>query len=115
MSNNKIDERDKEPITVKIGKLIYSLDKKKKKTSNIIGITDRIGDLYIPRSITYELQEFIVTSINKYAFSISCFKTIQFAPESKQIELFVKMHLNHAQLRAFVSHVMLQKYAIMLF
>ena len=74
----------KRPITkITINKLIYKINKEE-KTAGIIGNYYSKGAIaFIPRSIIYESQEYLVTTICKNAFRGSEISSIQFPSDSE--------------------------------
>ena len=70
-------------IIVKQDKIIYALDKKS-LTADVIGSDLAYGDIFIPRSITHENREFIITSINECSFKFQKqIKSISFPTDSE--------------------------------
>ena len=68
---------------VKIDKLIFSLNETE-KTASLIDNDIQIGDVFIPPSINYEGQEFIITSINEISLRGGYeIRSIQFPLDSK--------------------------------
>ncbi|KAK8838436.1 hypothetical protein M9Y10_033062 [Tritrichomonas musculus] len=68
-------------------KLWYSLNEEE-KTAKLIDSARSNGDIFIPRSIIYNSQEYIITTITGNSFGNSEIKTIQFPTDSglKRIE-----------------------------
>ena len=62
--------------------IIYSINEKE-KTASIIGEKCEKSEIIIPRSIDYESNTYIVTSISVCAFDSSEIKSIQFPPDSE--------------------------------
>lgn len=67
-------------IEVNIKNLTFNLNMNE-KTAEVMGQSNERNNLFIPRSIIYKNQEFIITSINSQAFSNS--KAIKFPPDSE--------------------------------
>ena len=59
----------------KVNELFFSLNEED-KTAEIIGFQSKLSNnkIFIPRSITYNSQEFIVTSIKENSFKIMKFQ-----------------------------------------
>ena len=55
---------------IKVGNLIYSINQEN-KTASIINAISAIGNIIIPRSVTYESEEYLVISILESAFYLS--------------------------------------------
>lgn len=69
-------------VQYKYDDIIYSLNEKQ-KTSSVIGCKSAKDEVIIPSKIQYESNEYIVTSISKYAFKKSDIKSIIFTSDSK--------------------------------
>ena len=69
-------------VQYKYDDIIYSLNEKQ-KTSSVIGCKSVKDEVIIPSKMQYESNEYIVTSISKYAFKKSDIKSIKFTPDSK--------------------------------
>lgn len=62
--------------------LVYSINEEE-KTASVIRYKSKKKELIIPRSIEHESNEYLITSISKYAFDSSKVKSISFAYNSE--------------------------------
>lgn len=62
--------------------LVYSINEEE-KTASVIGYKSKKKELIIPRSIEHESNEYLITSISKYAFNSSKVKSISFEYNSE--------------------------------
>ncbi|KAK8870878.1 hypothetical protein M9Y10_008776 [Tritrichomonas musculus] len=60
----------------------YSINEEE-KTANVIRCQDNISEIIIPRSIKYESNEYVVTTISNGAFGYSNVRSISFEPNSE--------------------------------
>ena len=87
--------------TVKYQDLIYLIDQTN-KTAGIAGFYSNLSDYLVPRSITVNSVEYLVTSILEDAFKNSPeLRTIQFPPDS-EIKFFFKDAFNNSSIE-FIS------------
>ncbi|KAK8837448.1 hypothetical protein M9Y10_036445 [Tritrichomonas musculus] len=67
---------------IQINGLVYSLNKKNKEAA-IIDCSSEINGIFIPKSIKYELNEYLVTEIKRAFKSKKNIKSIQFGDDSE--------------------------------
>ena len=80
MNKNQLKEHDK---VISKDRIIYSINEEE-KTAFLIKNESPIKDIYIPRSIIYESQEYVIINIRRNAFrGCVTLKSIQFAPDSQ--------------------------------
>ena len=81
--NHRFESEEEQIKKVNQGKLSYNLNEED-KTASVFGNNLYLGDIVIPRSINYENQQYIVTSISKCAFKDQkSIKNISFPPDSE--------------------------------
>ena len=87
-------EKGIKPNIKKQGKVIYELNEVD-KTATVIGLDffQPLKNIFIPRLIIHETQEFVVTIIRNKAFSCSEIKSIQFAQDS-EVQIFEEEAFN---------------------
>lgn len=96
-------------MEVKLNQLVYSLDDEK-KVAAVISNDNASGNIYIPKSIKHNNQEYIVTSILKWSFKNSkTIRSINFPPDSKiksiDDESFAYSNLESLVIPSFLSEL----------
>lgn len=90
--------------------LIYSIDEYS-KTANIIGHKSITNKIFIPRSINYKSDEYIVTTISQSAFEESDIESVEFASDSEIqiIEEAAFFHCNNLRIVKIPKNSKIQK------
>lgn len=82
---------------------------KEEKTAKIIGTDHANGDFIIPRSINYEGQDFIISSIREQLFSYCLkIKSIQFSPDSEVRQIEKKLFPGSSIKKVFIPNKVIQ-------
>ncbi|KAK8865151.1 hypothetical protein M9Y10_010685 [Tritrichomonas musculus] len=102
MSENfRLVEENKPYKKIKLGSLIYLVNEKE-QTAGICDNDLISGDVLIPRSINYETQEFIITSILKGAFKDSDqIKLVQF-PSDSELQIIEKEAFTNSSIEKII-------------
>ncbi|KAK8840051.1 hypothetical protein M9Y10_030984 [Tritrichomonas musculus] len=82
MTCNQSISKEAEFMQVEKDNLVFELNNQK-KTAIVIGNHFSSSEAFIPRSVTFNSQEFIVTSLGGKAFVHSSIETLRFPPDSE--------------------------------